>query len=500
MRHTRRPWVRGGLVVALLWLLESLSATIVWAHPLGNFTVNHYSRIELSGDTLAVRYVLDFAEVPSVQERLGADSDADGTVSAAEWDAYKQRKAAEILRNLELSIDSRPAQLEVSDIAVSQPPGQGDIPLVRVEMWFRSSSSIAPNVEHRATLHDRTDAARIGWREMVVHAGRGATITDSDAPSQDLTDELRSYPDDMLQNPLDRRDANWSFSLDGSAGPVTLPTSATAVTRPSDPFAALVTATDLNPAVIVLALLGAAALGGIHAASPGHGKTMMAAYLVGTRGTILHAATLAMSVTVAHTLGVLVLGVLTVLASNLIFPDRLYPWLTLTSGAVVLIVGGRFLILALRRGPAHSHPSHAHDHDHDHDHADSGEPDHVHGDARHTHAAVPPSWRGLFALGLAGGIVPSGSALVVLLSSVALGRLGFGLTLIVAFGLGMAVVLVTTGVLLVHAGRLMLRLFPRTQRTRRLAALVPLLSAVLMTLLGIATTVEGLSQTGLIGT
>ena len=496
MRNSQRLWVRGGTFVALLWLLDSLSATVIWAHPLGNFTINHYSRIELSGDTVAVRYVLDFAEVPSVQERLAADSDGDGSVSAAEWDAYKQRKAAEVVRNLELSSDGQPTQLEVSDVAVSQPLGQGDIPLVRIEMWFRSSSSIAPNIEHHATLHDRTDAARIGWREMVVHAGRGATITDSDAPAQDVTDELRSYPDDMLQDPLDRRDANWSFSVDGSTGGVTVPTSATAVTRPSDPFAALVTATDLNPAVIVLALLGAAALGGIHAASPGHGKTVMAAYLVGTRGTILHAATLAMSVTIAHTLGVLVLGVLTVLASNLIFPDRLYPWLTLTSGAVVLIVGGRFLILALRRGPQRG-PTHTH---HSPDHAEGGDHDHVHDDALHAGAAVSPSWRGLFALGLAGGIVPSGSALVVLLSSVALGRLGFGLTLIVAFGFGMAVVLVTTGVLLVHAGRLMLRLFPRTQRTGRLSALVPLLSAVVMTLLGVAATLEGLSQTGLIGT
>jgi len=484
MRSRQRLCVRGGVLVALLWLIHSLGTSTTSAHPLGNFTINHYSRVELSGNAVAVRYVLDFAEIPSVQERLAADTNGDSTVSAAEWDTYKQRKAAEISQQLELSIDGVRVPLEVSDVAVLQPVGQGDIPLVRVEMWLQSRSSIAPNVEHHAALRDRADAARIGWREVVVHAGPGATIQQSDAPAQDVTDELRSYPDDMLQNPLDRTAADWSFTVDGSTATANLPTSEGTVARPSDPLAALVTATDLNPTVIVLALLGAAALGGIHAASPGHGKTMMAAYLVGTRGTMVHAATLAISVTVAHTLGVLVLGVLTVLASNLIFPDRLYPWLTLVSGAVVLIVGARFLIVALRRRPDHAH-AHAHSHrEHEHEH----EYDQA------------PSWRGLFALGLAGGIVPSGSALVVLLSSVALGRLGFGLTLIVAFGLGMAVVLVTTGVLLVHAGQMMLRLFPETQRTRRLAALVPLLSGALMTLLGVAATLEGLSQTGLIGT
>jgi len=126
------------------------------------------------------------------------------------------------------------------------------------------------------------------------------------------------------------------------------------------------------------------------------------------------------------------------------------------------------------------------------------------GAAQHVHTrGLAPTWRSLFALGLAGGIVPSGSALVVLLSSVALGRLGFGLVLIVAFGLGMAVVLVTTGVLLVHAGRLMLRLFPDRGDSivgHRLTSLVPIISAAIMTLLGGVATVEGLIQIGVLGT
>jgi ABC-type nickel/cobalt efflux system permease component RcnA len=206
---------------------------------------------------------------------------------------------------------------------------------------------------------------------------------------------------------------------------------------------------------------------------------------------------LALSVTLAHTTGVLVLGILTVLASNVIIPERLYPWLTLVSGAVVLVVGGRFLLLALRGRGVEDHHHHDHDHEHGHDHVHPHP--HAHSDGS---GALAPTWRNLFALGLAGGVVPSGSALVVLLSSVALGRLGFGLVLIVAFGFGMAIVLVTTGVLLVHAGRLVLRLFPDHDESplrRRLAAAVPLVSASVMTLLGGVATFEGLSQIGALG-
>jgi ABC-type nickel/cobalt efflux system permease component RcnA len=473
---------RVAAIFTLVWVLHSLLPSEVDAHPLGNFTVNHYSRVEMSGDTVAVRYVVDYAEIPSVQEARAADTDGDGNVSSAEWDAYKERAATAISGSLELTIDNERIPLQPTDITVSQPLGQGDIPLVRLEMWLRPARPVTANVLHDAVLRDRSDPARIGWREMVVHAGPGASIGQSDVPNQDVTDELRTYPDDLLQNPLDRREAYWSFTLDGNVSPVTALSASTAVIRPADPFASLITATELNPTVILLALLGAAALGGIHAASPGHGKSIMAAYIVGRRGTIWHASVLAMSVTLAHTTGVLILGLLTIVASNLIFPDQLYPWLTLVSGAVVLVVGSSFLIVTLH-GRAHHH--HHHDREHDHSPGPSA-------------GSLAPTWRGLLALGLAGGIVPSGSALVVLLSSIALGRLGFGLVLIVAFGFGMAVVLVVTGVLLVHAGQFMVRLFPDTSR-RRLSSLVPLFSASVMTLLGVVSTVQGIAQTGLFG-
>jgi nickel/cobalt transporter (NicO) family protein len=497
--------------VCLVALLFGVATRLALAHPLGNFTVNHYSRVEMGGDVVRIRYVLDLAEIPSVQETRAADTDGNGTVSSAEWEVYKQRKVEEIGRQLEMIVDGQPLDLRPTEVSLSQPLGQGDIPLVRLEMWFEATTSgIAPDVQHQATFRDRSDPARIGWREIVVQSGSGALVANSSVPAVDVSDELRSYPDNLLQTPLDRREADWTFTLATSGGSVGVAARPRPVgVRPTDPFAALVTAADLNPAVVLLALAGAALLGGIHAASPGHGKSIMAAYIVGTRGTVSHALALALSVTIAHTTGVLVLGLATVVASNLIFPEQLYPWLTLVSGALVLVVGLGFLARSVRyRGQVE-------DHHHGHSHAppdvvEMGSHRHVHthgsegADTRpHSHATLglAPTWRNLFALGLAGGIVPSGSALVVLLSSVALGRLGFGLVLIVAFGLGMAVVLVATGVLLVHAGRLMLRFFPDddgSPRRQRLVAAVPIVSASIMTLLGVVATVEGLTQLGVV--
>ena len=479
------------LSVCLLVLLFGVTFRPAAAHPLGNFTVNHYSRVTVRGDAIQIRYVLDLAEIPSVQEMRSADVDGKGTVTSAEWEAYKQRKVEEIGRQIDLSVDGRPLELRPTEVNLSQPLGQGDIPLVRLEMWFEAlTSGLAADVQHRAAFRDRSDPARIGWREIVVQAGPGAAVANSSVPDTDVSDELRSYPDTMLQTPLDRREAEWTFRLGLATGSVATARPSTGGSRPTDAFAALVTPADLNPAVVLLALAGAALLGGIHAASPGHGKSIMAAYIVGTRGTVSHALVLALSVTVAHTTGVLVLGLATVLASNLIFPERLYPWLTLVSGALVLVVGLGFLVQAARR-PTRDH-GHLHDHAHPHSHS------HSHS---HEKLTLAPTWRNLFALGLAGGIVPSGSALVVLLSSVALGRLGFGLVLIVAFGLGMAVVLVATGVLLVHAGRLMLRLFPdddSSPKRQRLMAAVPVISACIMTVLGVVATFEGLSQLGIV--
>jgi nickel/cobalt transporter (NicO) family protein len=486
-------------VIGCLVILLAASASTTAAHPLGNFTVNRYSRIEVHAGGIRIRYVLDFAEIPSVQEWQSADTNHDGFITSDEWDAYRLGRVEGVRRNLELTVDGTAVDLQTDDSALSTPMGQADIPLVRIEAWFRTVGTWpAGGGEHQATFRDRNEPTRIGWREIVVRPDSGVILKQSTAPQLDATDELRSYPENMLLEPLNTRDANWAFALGGGNPTALRETSTATAGRPVDAFTSLITASDLNPGVILLALLVAASLGGIHAASPGHGKTVMAAYIVGTQGTLLHAVVLALTVTVSHTLGVLVLGLVTLLASNLILPEQLYPWLTLAAALIVLALSSTLVFNALR-GQQHVHHEH-------HEHAEGAQThEHLEG-ATHTHAHAAPrrlpiTWRNLFALGLAGGIVPSASALVVLLSALALGRLGFGLVLILAFGVGMAVVLTTTGVLLVYAARFMARYFPEDAHSplqRLFSRVVPLGSAALMLLIGVVATLQALSQFGLL--
>jgi ABC-type nickel/cobalt efflux system permease component RcnA len=199
------------------------------------------------------------------------------------------------------------------------------------------------------------------------------------------------------------------------------------------------------PWTLVLVGIGVAfALGAMHAMTPGHGKTMVAAYLVGTRGTLKHAAILGASVTFTHTVSVFGLGLVTLFLSEYVVPERLYPVLGALSGMSIVLVGGSLLIKRLRRLRGHSHGHHHHHHHHDHDHGH----DHEHGPGDITMAS-------LIALGASGGLVPCPSALVLLLSAIALGRTSLGLLLLIGFSLGLATVLIAIGGLVVYAKHLL---------------------------------------------
>lgn len=515
-RSRRADWRAWAPLVALVLALAVPVAAL--AHPLGNFTVNRYSRVELAGQSIRVFHVVDMAEIPSVQERQIADADQNGIASQQEWETYRERRASELQQGLDLSIDGHPVPLTVEDSAIEVATGQADLPLIRLEMWLTATVP-AGGAERSAVYRDRNDPARAGWREIVVTALDDASLVRSNVLQQDVSDALRAYPDALLFDPLDQRSAEWTF-VPGSGGSVVpLQSISRAVQgevagRPTDAFTSLVTTADLNVWAMLVSILAAAFFGGVHAASPGHGKTLMAAYIVGTRGTFRHAAALAMSVTVSHTLGVLILGIVTVSLANVLLPEQLYPWLTVASGVIVLAIGlglAARAIQGVRTGSGHHHEHAGHDphphehrteHEHGSTHSHAHEDHHHHGEGHaeghgHRHD-LPLTWRNLFALGLAGGMVPSASALVVLLAAIALGRLGFGLILIVAFGLGMAVVLVSTGVLLVYARRLLERLIPAggSPLQRRITRAVPVLSALAMTLVGAVVAYQGFGQIG----
>ncbi len=275
-----------------------------------------------------------------------------------------------------------------------------------------------------------------------------------------------------------------------------------------------------------LTLIGVFAWGAAHSMSPGHGKTLVGAYLVGERATPLHAIFLAAITTVTHTVGVFALGLVTLFAARYILPEQLYPWLSLVSGCMVIAIGGNLLWqrwgrYASKKGsshkahahdpgqihqhaPAHSHqhepvhthhhgPTHSHAHG-QHSHPEDSHTEHSHGGHSHSHLPAPGepvTWRSLLFLGFSAGLVPCPAALVLLLGAIALGNPLSGLILVVVFSLGLSLVLTVLGLLLVYAKQLFKHL-PTAQLswTRWL----PMASAIGIVVIGVGISTRSLLQ------
>ena len=327
------------------------------AHPLGNFTVNHYSGIELAGSRVYVRFVLDLAEIPTYQEG--------GRVRARGY-------AAGVARELELRVDGTRARLVPLAHRVSSRPGAGGLPTLRFEVIYRASRG-----GRSLSFADRTFASRIGWREITISARDGARLVNASAPATSRSDELRAYPQALLRSPLDVRTATARYVPGDTAGAAPVVDDRAAPAHRGGGFEALVERGKLSPGIVVLSLLVAAFWGAAHALTPGHGKALVAGYLIGTRGRPRDAVLLGATVTATHTAGVFGLGLVTLLLSRFVVPEQLYPWLTLVSGLLVVAVGAAVLRQRLRgrrqavsdfsRTPAPA-PEHHHGHDHHHHH------------------------------------------------------------------------------------------------------------------------------------
>jgi len=460
------------LVAALLAL--ALLPAAASAHPLGNFSVNHLSRVSVSSDRVDVRYILDEAEIPTFQQRALAD------------DELLRRKRAEVARRLELTVDGRRVVLRPAGAGtIAHPAGQGGLRTTRVELPLTASVDAPERVE----LRDGTFPGRVGWKAIVVEPGRGTAVRSS-APAEDPTDGLRTYPDDLLESPSDERSA--SFAVSAGAGTVQAaagPRSEPAHSASEDGLTKAFSDAAAGRGVLLVLLLTAFAWGAFHALSPGHGKAMVAAYLVGTRGTARHAVALGATVTATHTIGVFALGAVALLLSQYVLPEQLYPWLNLASGALVLVVGGAVLRSRIRWARARrAGHDRAHHHHHSHDHGAGHSHDHG-----HSHSHAPPerlSWRGLVAMGASAGLIPCPSALVVLLGAVAQGQIALGMVLIVAFSAGLAATLTLLGLGVVYAGRALSRM----PVPARLTAALPTVSALLIVGVGLVLTVQALPQ------
>jgi nickel/cobalt transporter (NicO) family protein len=396
--------------------------------------------------------------------------------------------------------------LEVLDRSAEYRPGQGGLPTLRVETHLLAD--LPKDWRGEAHYADQAYANRLGWREIVVRGGPEVAIRNSTVQVNSVSNELRSYPRDMLSSPPDVREA--SFTLAPGDGSVHNDAAGRTAERVGTSFGgvtgridALVSVERLSAAVVALSMLAAFFWGAAHALTPGHGKAVVAAYLIGARGTARHAGILGLTVTLTHTAGVFVLGAVTRYLSRYILPEVIYPWLSVASGLLVVLIGLALLYRHLDkmfhdRKAEHTHVEHTHPHDGAH--SPGGSRSHVHHTHFHggrSHLPVDGSkitWRGLVALGVSGGLVPCPAALVLLLGAISLDRLAFGMVLVLAFSAGLAIILTGIGLLMIYARKL----FERFTFEARVPRLLPVVSASIITLAGVGIALGALQQTGIV--
>lgn len=482
-----------------------LAPTVALAHPLGNFTVNRYSRLVVAGSQIQLIYIVDMAEVPAHQERTQMDQNGDKTIDPAEQAAYVAQLLDTLPEQLILRLNGQQSRWRLEQYDLTFPAGQAGLPTLRlVTHWTTPLDAQAAGWS--ADYHDESYSDRLGWQEVVVQATEGAILAEASVPAVDVSQELRSYPDNLLQSPLAVNQATFRFTPLGVSNSQSAQSSSDVrkgapvrAGRPADPFAELINVNPFSPFTIQLALLAAFGWGAAHAFSPGHGKTIVGAYLVGSRGTVRHALFLGLTTTITHTAGVLALGLVTLFAAQFILPEKLYPWLSTLSGLLVVTIGAVMIkdrLHSFLSGHAHhghhSHHDHSHNHEHSHQHHEHTHA-HQHGQTHHHHLpppieGSPITWRNLLALGISGGLLPCPSALVLMLGAISLQRVGFGLVLIVMFSLGLASVLTAIGVVLVYASNF----FQRIPESEPFFRFVPVASAFLITVVGIGVTIQAL--------
>ena len=431
-----------GLIVGLGLVLQARPAS---AHPLGNFSVNQLEQLELRPDRVDVAAAIDLAELPTLQDKAKADRDGDGRVDPA----YARAVCADLARDFDVTVAGTRLRWTVGQQQAGYVPGSAGLETTRLSCQLTAPAKLAGAATVRVANRFRAD--RIGWREMTA-TGTGVHLPGSPLPSRTVSAGLRSYPLDLLSSPLNVRSAQ--LKVAPGAGPSSVQAqvktgqgslAARWTARAEGTLRDLTASHRLTPLVGVLAVLLALVLGAGHAVLPGHGKTAIAIALAGRSGRIRDAALIAGTVTLTHTGGVLALGLLLTTATA-VAGETVLGWLGVASGVLLAGVGAAMLLASRRRA---QHPHH-HDHDHDHDHGEAHhEHDHAH---HHGHDHAHPRRPGRLALvgiGLAGGLVPSPSALVVLLGAVGLGRTVFGVLLVVGYGVGMAATLTAAGLALV---------------------------------------------------
>jgi ABC-type nickel/cobalt efflux system permease component RcnA len=517
-----------------------LSRADTVASLLGNFTINQFCRLTIASAAVDVHYAVVYGQLPALRELHAADADGNGVTSQAERDSYVRSLAPRFADGLELIVDGVRLPLSATRWTSSLPTEQGGFSL-RVDVDFAATLPPAAAAARRTLLlTNRNYPGRIGWHEIVVRSTSGISIFDTNGYNSSATGELAEALSSLPEaGPLDERTLHLAFDQSGmpvgavppgarpSAGLPAIKSQVSVsaaggngwISRSTRQLVEAISGPHLGPRVALWALFASLLLGAVHALSPGHGKTIVGAYLIGSRGTPRHAVFLGLTVTVTHTLGVFLLGFATLYASRFIVAERLLPILSLVSALLVLVMGivllvqrGRIAWRALRTSAAPqptvffpyvaavggtasgcglvpaNRLAQSNDHLHEHSHAHTDGTLHSHGGgALHSH--LPPgaggeqiTWRSLLTLGISGGLVPCPSAMVLLLAAVALNKTAFGMLLVCVFSIGLALTLTAVGLVFLYARNR----FRKRASAARWPYLLLVLSAATITVVGIA--------------
>jgi nickel/cobalt exporter len=467
--------VRGLRRVAVLaFSLVIACAMRVAAHPLGNFTINHLAKISVSRGTLHVRYILDIAEIPTFQIM---HRHANGNWTPPILQQWADSEIRLVESNLHVVVNGTAVPLETHVAHARLRPGAGGLPILR---WVADlSAPLEPSGADRIVVNDGVYAdRRIGWKDIIIGF------------QTEPTDELRHYPSALIGTPRRVSSASFTVASNGrisnihdvidltpSVGTLTAWVAPTALSG-------MFTRPNQTPLFVILTVLAAFGLGALHAAEPGHGKALLAFTLVGARATPKQALTLASSLTFAHTIGVLLLGLALFFVTGFV-SEEIYPWITLLSGVVIAVIGARKLaqFIGARRAASHDHDDghaggHAHHHGRGHSHAIPG--------------SQPLNFSSAVWAAMSGGIAPCPAAIVVLLAALRLHHLAYGMLLIVIFSLGLAVVLSGLGLGVVKGAAWL----SKRSLYARVAPFAPLASAVVISLIGAWMIGQGFNQQG----
>ena len=428
----RRPLIRALVAAAVVGITLLAGVPAAQAHPIGNFTLNLYSGIQVLPEQVRIDYVMEMAEISTQEQKPGMDLDSDGEITAEERDSWADRAATQIGTNLILVANGQPVTLQLVDSSLRFNTGQGGLDLLYMEATFEGALPDSGEANYTDANYD----TRPGWREIAVAAGPGMAVTSSTVPDVSVTDRLTVYPT-TGEPPLDVREATFGFQSSDAPVEPTVPdgeggSDGSVSPAGSGGFADLL-ATSSSDRAIALLLILAFGFGFLHALGPGHGKTIMAASTLSGSVRLRHALSLGGVVALMHCATVIGLGVIAYAASQTISSERVYSGLRLFTALAVLVVGAVMVVVRWRqRGQAHEH-------------------DHEHGNGSHAHPHPPSTTTsgtdraGIAAVAASGGLIPSPSAVVVLLAAIAVDRIPLGVALVVVFSIGLAASLVLIG-------------------------------------------------------